>query len=140
MKNLDKNLKKIHVMVGILINSQNQICISQRLKGKHLEGCWEFPGGKKNPEESCFDALAREFHEELGIKITDAEPWFYLEYEYPEISVYLDIWCIKKYLGHPDSCEGQQVKLIELDQLAEYVFPEANQEIVARLLKKYSQS
>lgn len=138
MGNLNKNLKKIHVMVGILINSQNQICISKRLHHKHLGGYWEFPGGKKNQDESCLEALAREFDEELGVKILNAEPWFYCEHEYPEIRVYLDIWSIKKYSGDPYSREGQEVKLISVDQLAEYVFPEANQEIVARLLEKYS--
>lgn len=34
-----------------------------------MQGYWEFPGGKRNPEETMCDCLAREIQEELGLQI-----------------------------------------------------------------------
>ena len=42
----------LHVVVGILTNNQSEILITQRRRGTHLAGMWEFPGGKLEPEEN----------------------------------------------------------------------------------------
>lgn len=139
-QNKNKTKAHTHVMVGILINSQDQICISKRPDHKHLGGYWEFPGGKKNSEETCFEALKREFQEEIGVEIQDAEPWFEIMHDYADCKILLDIWLIKNYQGQPKSCEGQIVKMISLDQLGAYVFPEGNHEIVARLLERFDKN
>ncbi len=125
---------RIHVLVGILENSEGQICISQRPKGKHLEGYWEFPGGKKDEGESAFEALVREFQEEIGVEIKEAHPWFQIEHEYPnQIYVLLDIWKIDLYTGTPESKEGQVVRMVSRNDLSGYVFPEGNKIILERL-------
>ena len=36
----------IHVAVGVLIDSKGCVLLTRRLKGTHLAGYWEFPGGK----------------------------------------------------------------------------------------------
>lgn len=129
--------KQLDVMVGLLKNSQGEICISQRPAGKPLAGYWEFPGGKKESGESAFEALAREFHEEIGVKILDAHPWMQIEHEYPNGGrVFLDIWEITEYHGTPSSQEGQIVKMVKLEDLNLYQFPEGNWAILKKLLKK----
>ncbi len=44
-----------------------QVLLAERPSKKHLEGLYEFPGGKVEPYESPELALARELDEELGI-------------------------------------------------------------------------
>ncbi len=132
----DKIINKLQVLVGILINSQGQICISRRKEGKHLAGYWEFPGGKKDPGETDFQALVREFKEEIGIEIIKASPWFVIHHDYPDLSVSLDIWNIEVYKGIPRPQEGQELRMISKNQLGEYKFPEGNAEILKRLQEK----
>ena len=44
--------------------------ITQRRKGSHLAGRWEFPGGKVEPGESPAACLRRELTEELSATFT----------------------------------------------------------------------
>jgi 8-oxo-dGTP diphosphatase len=54
------------VAAGIVIEG-GRVLLTQRKRGSHLEGLWEFPGGKVEPGEDPKAALARELREELGI-------------------------------------------------------------------------
>ncbi|MDD9891772.1 MAG: NUDIX domain-containing protein, partial [Gammaproteobacteria bacterium] len=56
-----------HVAVGVVLNDQDQVLVSQRHPGSHKGGLWEFPGGKKESHETIEMALQREFRVVLGI-------------------------------------------------------------------------
>jgi 8-oxo-dGTP diphosphatase len=60
-------------VVGAAIISGGRLLAAQRAEPPELAGGWEFPGGKVDPGESDEDALVRECHEELGVKIALAE-------------------------------------------------------------------
>lgn len=45
-----------------------RVLLTQRKAGAHLEGKWEFPGGKVEAGEDPREALRRELREELGIE------------------------------------------------------------------------
>lgn len=123
----------IHVAVGIIANSKNEILIAQRPAHKYCPGLWEFPGGKVEPQENVYDALCREFREEIGIEIISADPWFQLQHEYPDRVVLLDNWIIKKFSGEPRGAEGQIIRWVLPSELDQYTFPEGNVEIIKRL-------
>ena len=57
------------MVVGAAIISSGRLLAAQRGEPAELAGGWEFPGGKVDPGESDRDALIRECHEELGVKI-----------------------------------------------------------------------
>ncbi|WP_202710949.1 (deoxy)nucleoside triphosphate pyrophosphohydrolase [Sporosalibacterium faouarense] len=59
----------IEVVAGILINSKNEVLIAKRKSGKHLEGFWEFPGGKMEKGEDPKESLRRELMEEMSIHV-----------------------------------------------------------------------
>ena len=86
----------IHVDVGVVINQQQQVLISQRHIESHQGGLWEFPGGKKELEESIEAALQREFEEELGITPTEFSPFMEVLHHYEDKSVLLDVWLITR--------------------------------------------
>ena len=56
------------LVAAAIIVENGRVLLTQRKKGSHLEGMWEFPGGKVEETEDPRDALARELREELGIE------------------------------------------------------------------------
>ena len=97
----------INVAVGILMKPNGDVLLAQRPAGKPYSGYWEFPGGKVEAEESIFNALKREFLEELGIGIISAEPWCGVEHIYPHAHVRLHFFISREWRGEPQSLEGQ---------------------------------
>lgn len=97
----------IDVAVGILMKPNGDVLLAQRPEGKPYAGYWEFPGGKVEANESIFDALKREFVEELGLQVQSAEPWCGVEYVYPHAHVRLHFYISHEWLGEPQSLEGQ---------------------------------
>lgn len=130
----------IHVVAGIIYNNnqashdgcKNEILIAKRQKGQHLQGLWEFPGGKVETDETPMQALQRELFEEIGIEIdpATAKSFQKITYQYPQKTVLLDFYQVTDFYGTAQGKEGQQVKWIKLDELPNYKFPEANQKIV----------
>jgi len=124
----------LHVVVGIILNAEHQVLIARRLAHQEKGGLWEFPGGKVEVGEDGFVALQRELQEELGIQVVDAEPWLQVDYHYPEKSVLLDTWLVKKFIGEPVGAEGQPVRWGDSIDLKQLEFPEGNRLIIEKLL------
>ena len=123
----------IHVAVGVVINPQQQILISQRHPGSHQGGLWEFPGGKKKAHESIEAALQREFEEELGINPIEFSPLMEILHHYEDKSVLLDVWMINSYEGEETGREGQAIEWRALIDLHADDFPDANRAIIEKL-------
>jgi 8-oxo-dGTP diphosphatase len=97
----------IDVAVGILMQPNGDVLLGQRPDGKPYAGYWEFPGGKVETGEAILDALKREFVEELGVQIVDAEAWCCVEHVYPHAHVRLHFYISRAWRGQPQSLEGQ---------------------------------
>ena len=123
-------LNVVHVAVGVIQNQHGQILIAKRHKDSHQGGLWEFPGGKVEKNESILDALKREIFEELGIEFTLANPLTRIHHEYEDKSVILDVWKIGEFTGEAAGKEGQAIKWVNLSDLMQYEFPEANLPII----------
>ncbi len=98
---------EVAVAVAILIKPCGEFLLAQRPKGKVYEDWWEFPGGKVEPNESVVDALKRELHEELGVDITKAYPWFVVRHQYAHANVRLHVYRVTAWTGEPHGKESQ---------------------------------
>jgi 8-oxo-dGTP diphosphatase len=59
-------VKTVLVSAAVIVES-GCVLLTQRKSGTHLEGKWEFPGGKVEAGEDPREALRRELREEIGI-------------------------------------------------------------------------
>ena len=123
----------IHVAVGVIVNSSDEVLISLRPAESHQGGLWEFPGGKLEAGEDAQVALNREFEEELGIEVQKCFPLKKIKHSYVDKSVVLDVWYITEFRGIPRGREGQAIQWRSIYNLREADFPAANAAIIRTL-------
>ena len=123
----------IHVAVGVLIDDTSCVLLARRQKGTHLEGYWEFPGGKVEAGESVESALARELSEELGVSIGQTLPLMTVNHDYGEKKVLLDVHRVLSWSGEPHGAEGQPIAWVSESVLDDYRVPAANAEIMKQV-------
>jgi 8-oxo-dGTP pyrophosphatase MutT (NUDIX family) len=56
-------------VLAALIRRDGRWLLGLRPYGKRHAGCWEFPGGKVEPDETDAEAMARELREELDLTL-----------------------------------------------------------------------
>lgn len=123
----------VHVAVAVIVNDDNQVCISLRHASSHQGGLWEFPGGKVERGETVAQALKREIQEELTLTIIKSRPLITINHDYQDKKVCLHVEKILSYVGTAVGKEGQQVKWIAISKLTDYDFPAANTAIIKSL-------
>ncbi|NRQ43238.1 8-oxo-dGTP diphosphatase MutT [Rheinheimera sp. YQF-2] len=131
--------KVIHVAVGVIMQQQ-RILLALRSSKQHQGGKWEFPGGKVEAGETVAQALSRELQEEVAINVTQSSAFMQLEYAYPEKTVLLDIWLVTAFDGEPHGREGQPLRWVDIAELGNIEFPDANQPIVERIQQQFATS
>jgi mutator protein MutT len=72
-------------VVAALIESDGKLLVCQRRRGDTFALMWEFPGGKRKPEETEREALERELLEELGVKSRIGAELFRVRHQYPQM-------------------------------------------------------
>lgn len=128
----------IHVVAGALYDAAGRVLITQRPPGKALAGRWEFPGGKVHDGEQPYVALVRELREELGVETAAAIPLVRYPVEYPGRVIWLDMWVVTEWRGDPSGRDGQALKWVEPLRLPDEDILEADQPIVAELMRRPS--
>jgi len=97
----------VDVAVGVLLAANGHFLLTSRPVGKVYAGYWEFPGGKFEPGETVQQALARELHEELGIRATNIAPWRQTLVDYPHALVRLHFCKVLAWTGELQMREAQ---------------------------------
>ncbi len=125
--------KTLHVVAGVIYNSQGQILLAQRLPTSHQAGLWEFPGGKRKLHETSEQALARELYEEINIQVEQARPLIRIYHNYPDKYILLDVWRIEQWHGRAYGKEDQLIEWCYLSEFKNKIFPNANYPIITAL-------
>jgi 8-oxo-dGTP diphosphatase len=123
----------VHVAAAAVLNDKHEVLISRRQAGTHLAGCWEFPGGKVEHNETAGAALCRELEEELGIRPTAYRPLIRVRHDYPDRSVLLDVWRVAAFEGSPAPLEGQAIRWQRISELDADEFPAADIPVIRAL-------
>jgi len=120
----------IEVSAGLVFRD-GKLLITQRHADAHLGGLWEFPGGKRECDESFESCLARELREELGIEVRVGELVETVEHDYGDKRVLLKFFRCEWLANEPCALGCPAFQWITRAELTCYQFPAAD----ARLLE-----
>ncbi len=133
------NIRAETIEVGCaVVFKKGKLLIAQRHPEDTLGGYWEFPGGKKEDQETLEDCLIREVHEELGIKILPRRFLCRSEHEYPNRKVILFFYLCDWLEGDPVCHDCHDFRWVSQDEIMGYPFPEGDAEILKELNRRWS--
>ena len=117
------------VVTAAVVERDGRVLVTRRQRGVHLEGLWEFPGGKQEDCESLAACLRRELREELDVAAHVGEEIYTTTHEYPERGVELHfLRC--ELRGEPRPLLGQEIRWVARADLASLEFPPADAELI----------
>lgn len=125
------------VVTAAVIERDGRLLVTRRLKGTHLEGHWEFPGGKCDPGEALRECLARELREELAVDAIIGNEILSTSHAYPDRRVELHFFDAT-LVGEPAPQLGQEMQWVRREDLRRLELPPADDELVSLLTSSRS--
>ena len=132
--------KKQITVTAAIIWQDGKVLITRRPEGVHLEGLWEFPGGKKEADETLEECIAREIKEELGIDVRPEKFLLAVKHEYETKIVDLNIFECTLIDGSPFPMEGQEINWVRPCDMSDYAFPPPDIEVIEFLCRNRNDS
>jgi mutator protein MutT len=123
----------IEVTAALIQDAAGRYLITERRRGSHLEGLWEFPGGKRDAGEALEACLARELREELGACFAIDDKVDTIRWEYPDRTVVLHFYRCRLQSGTIEPQESQAMLWVAPEELMRYDFPPADRALIAQL-------
>ena len=123
---------KAIVVSAAVVERDGAYLVTRRLRGTHLEGYWEFPGGKCEPGETFEHCLIREIREELGCDMTVGARLLSVAHDYSDRTVHLHFFRCT-LTGEPRSLLGQEMRWVPREALRSLSFPPADEELIQLL-------
>lgn len=117
------------IVTAAVVEIDGRYLVTRRQQGVHLEGFWEFPGGKCDRDEALKDGLARELLEELDVPSRIGEELLTTTHTYPDRSVELHFFRCE-LLGEPRPQLGQDMRWVTREELSALEFPPADAELI----------
>ena len=127
-------MKAIEVAAGLIFRNR-RLLVTQRPHNTHLGGLWEFPGGKRERDETFEECLRRELKEELGIEVEVGDLVESITHDYSEKTVHLKFFRCALRWDEPRALGCPAFVWVKREELVNYDFPPAD----ARLLQKLRQ-
>jgi mutator protein MutT len=120
------------VVTAAVVEREGRYLVTRRQKGVHLEGFWEFPGGKCDADETLEACLRRELREELAVEAIVGEELFAISHAYPDRTVELHFFRCA-IVGEPAPQLGQAMRWVPGGDLPTLEFPPADAELIRKL-------
>ena len=120
-------------VVAALIWDENRFLACQRPAHKARGLLWEFVGGKVEPGETREQALIRECQEELAVTVAVQDVFMEVDHVYPDLTVHLTLFNASIAEGIPQKIEHNDLRWITVEEIDQYKFCPADEEILRRL-------
>ena len=120
-------------VVAALIWDEKRFLACQRPAHKARGLLWEFVGGKVEPGETKEQALIRECQEELAVTVAVQDVFMEVDHVYPDLTVHLTLFNASITEGIPQKIEHNDLRWITVEEIDQYSFCPADEEILRRL-------
>ena len=120
-------------VVTALIWDEKRFLACQRPAHKARGLLWEFVGGKVEPGETKKQALIRECQEELAVTVAVQDVFMEVDHVYPDLTVHLTLFNASITEGIPQKIEHNDLRWITVEEIDQYEFCPADEEILRRL-------
>ena len=127
------SLASKQIGVAVIRDDRDLILIDRRLAKGLLGGFWEFPGGKIEGNETVQECIKREILEEIGIDIAVDSHLITIDHTYSHFRVNLQVYNCRYLSGEARAIECEEIRWVTIEELDNYTFPPANQEIIRAL-------
>ena len=128
----------IEVAAAIIIFQNKILCFQRGLaKYDYVSYKYEFPGGKLNQNEDPITALKREINEELKIEINIQNKFKTIFFKYPDFEIKMHCYICTTNTFSGKLYEHIDYKLMEIKNLDQLDWIEADIKLVKELMKKY---
>ena len=132
VKRKRKAVPHYEVAVGLVFDG-DRVLIAQRGQDQMLGGLWEFPGGKREGEETLAATCKREVQEEVGLDVTVGEEICTIQHAYSHFSITLTAFRCALRGPAAALCCDRPTQWVRTDQFRDLPFPKANHKIFAAL-------
>ncbi|HSV13924.1 MAG TPA: 8-oxo-dGTP diphosphatase MutT [Tepidisphaeraceae bacterium] len=132
-------MKRVDVALAIVLRG-SRVLIARRKSTGPFASLWEFPGGKREPDETIEACLHRELWEELAIRAKPITALAPIEHDYPQVHVCLHPYLCRHESGEPQAIACDEVQWVEPVELRAYPFPPANGPLIEGIIATLSEA
>ncbi|MEM9191337.1 MAG: (deoxy)nucleoside triphosphate pyrophosphohydrolase [Myxococcota bacterium] len=126
------------VVAAAIVWSDGRILLTRRPSGTHLEGMWEFPGGKLEDGEAPEEALVRECEEECAIQIAVRDILDVTFHRYPKKDVLLLFYDCTLVSGEVQHREVADHVWCAPAEIRSYPLPPPDERVVQKIERRGS--
>jgi 8-oxo-dGTP diphosphatase len=124
----------LEVGLALLVRADRWL-VARRALHVHLGGLWEFPGGKRLPDETLAQTAIRELLEECDVHATALQVLDPIMHEYEDRIVHLTPVLCRWQGGEPRPLGAAACQWVSLDELRRLDMPPPNAAIIAAALR-----
>jgi A/G-specific adenine glycosylase len=121
------------VTAGVIWNDAGQLLIAQRPADGLLGGLWEFPGGKREGNETLPECLSRELREELAITVAVEDLLVKVKHAFTHFKITLHAFRCRYLEGPPQAIGCADWRWVQPDELDRFAFGRADRRVIAEL-------
>ena len=121
------------LVAAAVVRREGRVLLTRRMKGAHLEGYWEFPGGKLERGEAPEVTVVRECREECAIEVEVVDILDVTFHAYPGKDVLLLFYDCRLVSGEVVHRGVADHAWVRPESLGDYPLPPADVRVVDKI-------
>jgi mutator protein MutT len=122
-----------------IIHKNGKLLVAQRNLGDSFGGFWEFPGGKREKDETIEQCLRREVQEELGVLVEPERLLCKRDHGTPERKLSLHFFFCKWMSGDPQAIDCRDFSWVSHEDIRERTFLPGDLEVLEDLIGHWNE-